>query len=135
MKSQSQSGTELGVGIGLTSASKPLQVASPDCDSLYSASIRLSVLGPPARVNGGYKKLRHAAPAVHPAADNAKGKICHTHQRGDFLVNKTTITLLIGNGMMMRDKAHQIARVAILPGRQAGQFLDCKSHEKQISIC
>lgn len=35
----------------LTSAlSKPLQVASPDCASLYSASFELSMLGPPARV-------------------------------------------------------------------------------------
>lgn len=62
-----------GLDLGLTSAlSKPLQVASPDCASLYSASLELRVPGRPARVNGGYKKLRHAAPAVHPAADNGK---------------------------------------------------------------
>lgn len=45
-----------------------------------------------------------------------------------LLVHKAAIPLLIGNGVVMRNQANQVARVAVLPGRQARQLFDCGAY-------
>lgn len=107
----------------LTSAlSKPLQVASPDWASLYSASLELSILGPPVNgtnantdwVLGLKQKFILFARGLQGSGGRGLGEMRNktvplTHQGGDFLVDKTAVALLVRNGVMVRDEAHQIA--------------------------
>lgn len=92
----------------LTSAlSKPLQVASPDWASLYSASLELSILGPPAKGTSWVRVLGPEQKFILFA--RLLAGMLLTHQRGDFLVDKAAIALLVRNGMMVRDETDQVA--------------------------